>query len=173
MPPGSRQKPEWSDFAIAIVPGWHSTIFPPYFVAGAIYSGFAMVLTLAIPIRKFYRLEDLVTLRHLDIMGQVMLATGIVVAYGYMMGYHAEYAKYSPGAMIVCASIRYAIEQGFRQFDLSRGGESFKTSLATGVAYTEHATLTRPGVRVAAVNAGRRGFFAAKGFARQLLVRPA
>ncbi len=73
------------DFAIAIVPGWHSTIFPPYFVAGAIYSGFALVLTLAIPIRKFYRLEDLVTLRHLDIMGQVMLATGIVVAYGYMM----------------------------------------------------------------------------------------
>jgi Ni/Fe-hydrogenase subunit HybB-like protein len=73
------------DFAIAIVPGWHSTIFPPYFVAGAIYSGFALVLTLAIPIRKFYGLEDLVTLRHLDIMGQVMLATGIVVAYGYMM----------------------------------------------------------------------------------------
>jgi len=73
------------DFSIAIVPGWHSTIFPPYFVAGAIYSGFAMVLTLAIPIRKFYGLEDLVTLRHLDIMGKVMLATGIIVAYGYMM----------------------------------------------------------------------------------------
>jgi Ni/Fe-hydrogenase subunit HybB-like protein len=73
------------DFSIAIVPGWHSTIFPPYFVAGAIYSGFAMVLTLAIPIRKFYGLEDLVTTRHLDIMGKVMLATGIVVAYGYMM----------------------------------------------------------------------------------------
>jgi Ni/Fe-hydrogenase subunit HybB-like protein len=73
------------DFSIALVPGWHSTIFPPYFVAGAIYSGFALVLTLAIPIRKYYRLEDLVTLRHLDIMGQVMLATGIVVAYGYMM----------------------------------------------------------------------------------------
>jgi Ni/Fe-hydrogenase subunit HybB-like protein len=73
------------DFAIAIVPGWHSTIFPPYFVAGAIYSGFAMVLTLAIPIRKYYHLEDLVTIRHLDLMGQVMLATGIVVAYGYMM----------------------------------------------------------------------------------------
>jgi Ni/Fe-hydrogenase subunit HybB-like protein len=73
------------DFAIAIVPGWHSTIFPPYFVAGAIYSGFAMVLTLAIPIRKYYRLEDLITIRHLDIMAKVMLATGIIVAYGYMM----------------------------------------------------------------------------------------
>ncbi len=73
------------DFTIAIVPGWHSTIFPPYFVAGAIYSGFAMVLTLAIPIRKIYHLEDLVTERHLDIMAKVMLATGIIVAYGYVM----------------------------------------------------------------------------------------
>lgn len=73
------------DFTIAIVPGWHSTIFPPYFVAGAIYSGFAMVLTLAIPIRRIYHLEDLVTKRHLDIMAKVMLATGIIVAYGYVM----------------------------------------------------------------------------------------
>ncbi len=73
------------DFTIALVPGWHSTIFPPYFVAGAIYSGFAMVLTLAIPIRKIYHLEDLVTERHLDIMAKVMLATGIIVAYGYVM----------------------------------------------------------------------------------------
>jgi Ni/Fe-hydrogenase subunit HybB-like protein len=73
------------DFTIALVPGWHSTIFPPYFVAGAIYSGFAMVLTLAIPIRKVYHLEDLVTERHLDIMAKVMLATGIIVAYGYVM----------------------------------------------------------------------------------------
>jgi Ni/Fe-hydrogenase subunit HybB-like protein len=73
------------DFAIAIVPGWHSTIFPPYFVAGAIYSGFAMVLTLAIPIRKFYHLEDFVTMQHLDNMGKLMLATGMIVAYGYMM----------------------------------------------------------------------------------------
>jgi molybdopterin-containing oxidoreductase family membrane subunit len=73
------------DFTIALVPGWHSTIFPPYFVAGAIYSGFAMVLTLAIPIRKIYHLEDLVTERHLDIMAKVMLATGIIVAYGYIM----------------------------------------------------------------------------------------
>src|SRR5438552_1794074 len=71
------------DFAIAIVPGWHSTIFPPYFVAGAIYGGFAMVLTIAIPLRKVYALEDFVTLRHLDNMAKVMLATGLIVAYGY------------------------------------------------------------------------------------------
>jgi molybdopterin-containing oxidoreductase family membrane subunit len=73
------------DFAVAMVPGWHSTIFPPYFVAGAIYSGFAMVLTLAIPLRKFYGLEDFITLRHLKNMAEVMLATGLLVAYGYLM----------------------------------------------------------------------------------------
>jgi molybdopterin-containing oxidoreductase family membrane subunit len=73
------------DFAVAMLPGWHTTIFPPYFVAGAIYSGFAMVLTLAIPIRKFYHLEDVITLRHLDNMAKVMLATGGIVAYGYGM----------------------------------------------------------------------------------------
>jgi molybdopterin-containing oxidoreductase family membrane subunit len=73
------------DFAVALVPGWHSTIFPPYFVAGAIYSGFAMVLTIAIPLRRLYHLEDLITDRHLRNMGVVMLATGMVVAYGYLM----------------------------------------------------------------------------------------
>jgi molybdopterin-containing oxidoreductase family membrane subunit len=73
------------DFAIALIPGWHSTIFPPYFVAGAIYSGFAMVLTLAIPLRAFYGLKDFITLRHLDNMAKVMLATGLIVAYGYAM----------------------------------------------------------------------------------------
>jgi Ni/Fe-hydrogenase subunit HybB-like protein len=73
------------DFAIAIVPGWHTTIFPPYFVAGAIYSGFAMVLTLAIPIRAVYGLEDFITMRHLDNMAKVMLVTGLIVAYGYVI----------------------------------------------------------------------------------------
>jgi molybdopterin-containing oxidoreductase family membrane subunit len=72
------------DFATAIVPGWHTTIFPPYFVAGAIYSGFAMVLTLAIPIRAVYGLEDFITLRHLQNMAKVMLVTGLIVAYGYL-----------------------------------------------------------------------------------------
>ncbi len=71
------------DFAIGIVPGWHTTIFPPYFVAGAIYSGFAMVLMLAIPIRKIYGLEDFITERHLQNSAKVMLATGLIVAYGY------------------------------------------------------------------------------------------
>jgi Ni/Fe-hydrogenase subunit HybB-like protein len=72
------------DFAVGIVPGWHTTIFPPYFVAGAIYSGFAMVLTLAIPIRAAYALEDFITMRHLQNMAKVMLVTGLIVAYGYL-----------------------------------------------------------------------------------------
>ncbi len=71
------------DFAVSIVPGWHVTIFPPYFVAGAIYSGFAMVLTLAIPLRKMYKLEDFITDTHLDYMARIMLTTGLMVAYGY------------------------------------------------------------------------------------------
>jgi len=73
------------DFAVGIVPGWHATIFPPYFVAGAIYSGFAMVMTLAIPIRKMYGLEDFITMRHLRNMAKIILATGMIVAYGYMI----------------------------------------------------------------------------------------
>ena len=74
------------DFAVGIIPGWHTTIFPPYFVAGAIYSGFAMVLTLAIPIRAVYGLEDFITMRHLENMAKIMLATGLIVAYGYIDG---------------------------------------------------------------------------------------
>ena len=73
------------DFSVALVPGWHSTIFPPYFVAGAIYSGFAMVLNIVIPIRKLYGLESLITIRHLNNMAVVMLVTGMMVTYGYVM----------------------------------------------------------------------------------------
>ena len=73
------------DFAIAVVPGWHTSIFPPYFVAGAIYSGFAMVLCLAIPIRAIYGLEDFITTKHLDNCAKLMLATGEIVAYGYII----------------------------------------------------------------------------------------
>ena len=73
------------DFAVGIIPGWHATIFPPYFVAGAIYAGFAMVLTLAIPLRVIYGLEDFITMRHLENMAKVMLATGLIVGYGYVM----------------------------------------------------------------------------------------
>jgi len=73
------------DFAIGIIPGWHATIFPPYFVAGAIYAGFAMVLTLAIPLRAMYGLQDFITMKHLDNMAKVMLVTGLIVFYGYTM----------------------------------------------------------------------------------------
>jgi molybdopterin-containing oxidoreductase family membrane subunit len=73
------------DFAVGVIPGWHTTVFPPYFVAGAIFSGFAMVMTLAIPLRAVYGLKDFITQRHLDNMAKVMLATGLIVAYGYMM----------------------------------------------------------------------------------------
>ncbi len=72
------------DFAVSQVPGWHTTIFPPYFVAGAIFSGFAMVLTLIIPARKVFGFEDVITQRHLDNMAKVLLATGLMVSYGYM-----------------------------------------------------------------------------------------
>lgn len=71
------------DFAVSQLPGWHATIFPPYFVAGAIFSGFAMVLTLLIPIRKAFHLEELITTRHLDNMAKILLATGLMVGYAY------------------------------------------------------------------------------------------
>ena len=72
-----------TDFATSILPGWHTTIFPPYFVAGAIYSGFAMVMTLAIIVRKIFDLNDYITVRHLERMGKVMLLTGMMVGYSY------------------------------------------------------------------------------------------
>lgn len=72
------------DFAESILPGWHSIIFPPYFVAGAIFSGFAMVLQLTIPLRKIYRLQNFITDRHLDLMAKMMLLTGMIVTYSYV-----------------------------------------------------------------------------------------
>jgi Ni/Fe-hydrogenase subunit HybB-like protein len=71
------------DFAVSVLPGWHATIFPPYFVAGAIYAGFAMVLTLAIPLRAIYRLHDFITMRHIENMAKITLVTGLIVVYGY------------------------------------------------------------------------------------------
>ncbi|MEW6235567.1 MAG: NrfD/PsrC family molybdoenzyme membrane anchor subunit [Candidatus Omnitrophota bacterium] len=71
------------DFAVAQLPGWHSTIFPPYFVAGAIFSGFAMVITLIVPARKFFGLKEIVTLRHLENMCKIILLTGSIVGYSY------------------------------------------------------------------------------------------
>ncbi len=73
------------DFAVSVVPGWHTTIFPPYFVAGAIFSGFAMVLTLAIPARKVFGLQDFITVRHIENMNKIILVTGMMVGYAYAM----------------------------------------------------------------------------------------
>ncbi len=73
------------DFAVSQLPGWHTTLFPPYFVAGAIFSGFAMVLTLMVPARRFLGLEGVITEKHVDNMCKVTLATGLMVAYGYLM----------------------------------------------------------------------------------------
>jgi molybdopterin-containing oxidoreductase family membrane subunit len=73
------------DFAVAQVPGWHTTIFPPYFVAGAIFSGFAMVMTLAIPARQLWGLKDFITMRHLENMNKIILVTGSMVGYAYSM----------------------------------------------------------------------------------------
>jgi molybdopterin-containing oxidoreductase family membrane subunit len=73
-----------SDFAISVVPGWHETVFPPYFVAGAIFSGFAMVLLLAIILRRMYHLQEFITTNHLEVMGKVLLATCFLTSYGYM-----------------------------------------------------------------------------------------
>ncbi len=73
------------DFAISLLPGWHSLVFPPYFVAGAIYSGFAMVLTLMLPARRLYGLHNVITVRHLDNMGKMLLVTGWIVTYSYII----------------------------------------------------------------------------------------
>jgi molybdopterin-containing oxidoreductase family membrane subunit len=73
------------DFATSIVPGWHTTIFPPYFVAGAIFGGFAMVLTIMIPARAIYGLHDLITMKHIDNMAKIILLTGTIVGYAYLM----------------------------------------------------------------------------------------
>ncbi len=74
------------DFATSVVPGWHTTIFPPYFVAGAIFGGFAMVLTLMLPMRLIYpQLKDMITPRHIDVMAKIILLTGSIVGYAYIM----------------------------------------------------------------------------------------
>jgi molybdopterin-containing oxidoreductase family membrane subunit len=72
------------DFASSILPGWHTTIFPPYFVAGAIFSGFAMVVTLLVIMRKAFKLEHLITMRHLELMNKIILVTGSMVGFAYV-----------------------------------------------------------------------------------------
>jgi Ni/Fe-hydrogenase subunit HybB-like protein len=84
------------DFATSQLPGWHATIFPPYFVAGAIFGGFAMVLTLLIPIRSFLHLEELVTVRHLENMAKIVLATGMIVGYAYAMEFFIAWYSGNP-----------------------------------------------------------------------------
>ncbi|HEV7282912.1 MAG TPA: NrfD/PsrC family molybdoenzyme membrane anchor subunit [Pirellulaceae bacterium] len=84
------------DFAVSQLPGWHTTIFPPYFVAGAIFSGFAMVMTLAIPAREIYGLKHLITMRHLENMNKVILATGSMVGYAYAMEFFIAWYSANP-----------------------------------------------------------------------------
>ncbi|MBL9130721.1 MAG: polysulfide reductase NrfD [Verrucomicrobiaceae bacterium] len=84
------------DFATSVVPGWHTTIFPPYFVAGAIFGGFAMVLTLMIPCRRIYGLDDLITPKHIDNMAKIILLTGTIVGYAYCMELFVAYYSANP-----------------------------------------------------------------------------
>jgi hypothetical protein len=84
------------DFATSVIPGWHTTIFPPYFVAGAIFSGFAMVLTLAIPARKIFKLEEFITVRHVENMNKIILVTGMMVGYAYAMEFFIAWYSGSP-----------------------------------------------------------------------------
>lgn len=79
------------DFATSLVPGWHTTIFPPYFVAGAVFGGFAMVLTLAVPSREWFGLQDLITPRHIENMAKIMLGTGLIVAYAYSVEFYTAW----------------------------------------------------------------------------------
>ncbi len=85
------------DFATSVIPGWHTTIFPPYFVAGAIFGGFAMVLQCMIPVRGMYPgLKDIVTIRHLDVMAKFILATGSLVGYAYAMEFFIAWYSGNP-----------------------------------------------------------------------------
>jgi len=95
------------DFAMSIVPGWNVTVFPPYFVAGAVFAGFAMVLLLALPVRAWYGLKDMITMKHIDWMCKIMLATGLIVFYGYIL--EVFYAFYSANpAEISLANWRFS-----------------------------------------------------------------
>lgn len=84
------------DFAVSLLPGWHTTIFPPYFVAGAIFSGFGMVLTLMLPLRGIYKMEDLITQYHIDCMCKIVLATGTIVGYSYAMEFFIAWYGANP-----------------------------------------------------------------------------
>ena len=84
------------DFAVSQVPGWHTTIFPPYFVAGAVFSGFGMVLSLLVPLRRLLHLEDIITVRHVELMCKVTLGTGSIVTYAYAMEFFIAWYSGNP-----------------------------------------------------------------------------
>jgi len=84
------------DFATSVIPGWHTTIFPPYFVAGAIFSGFAMVMTLALIARKIYNIEHIITMTHLENMNKIILVTGTMVGYAYSMEFFIAWYSGNP-----------------------------------------------------------------------------
>ena len=96
------------DFATSVVPGWHTTIFPPYFVAGAIFGGFAMVLTLMIPMRAIYKLHDLITERHIDVMCKIILLTGTIVGYAYIMEFFIAWYGGNPNEVYAFLRSRVA-----------------------------------------------------------------
>ena len=98
------------DFATSVVPGWHSTIFPPYFVAGAVFGGFAMVLTIMIPARFIYGLQDLITMKHIENMTKILLLTGTIVGYAYLMEFFVAFysgGKYEMAAFFFRATGPY------------------------------------------------------------------
>ena len=84
------------DFAVSLMPGWHTTIFPPYFVAGAIFSGFAMVMTLLIIMRKMFNLEHLITIAHLELMNKIILTTGLMVGFSYLTEFFMAWYSNNP-----------------------------------------------------------------------------
>jgi Ni/Fe-hydrogenase subunit HybB-like protein len=99
------------DFAVSIVPGWHTTIFPPYFVAGAVFSGFAMVMTLMLITRKIYGLEDIMTINHIEKMNIIILITGNIVGFAYIMEFFIAWyggVEYEKAAFINRAMGPYA-----------------------------------------------------------------
>ena len=103
-----------TDFAVTMLPGWHSTIFPPFFVAGAIFSGFAMVVTLLVPARRLYRLENVVTTKHLDNIGKMLLVTGWIVAYSYVFEIWTAYRGEDP-----FEKVTFLVERPFGPYAVS------------------------------------------------------
>ena len=87
------------DFSVGQLPGWHATIFPPYFVAGAVFAGFAMVILLAVPVRASYKMHDFITAKHLENMAKIMLVTGMIVAYGYLTEFFFAWYSGNPYEM--------------------------------------------------------------------------